>query len=292
VKINRETIRTRAKANAVFLSGSTSSINQFLTEQESARGNFPGPVPVIYCYSNENDKEEDLKEIPNADGIFVSYPSNQEPIRSAEDLDKIAASGSEFYSKVKNQGMAYIPEICLHAGIEWDNEDLIQTVIDAVKTKICNGDSPAGIVFNVPLDLDKDQTELKLPSVPKSYTKREKIAVLGSVAVPAGENRLNECISRLKSKKYAGALLRKECVPGRNLDLEFIGKFWSACISDLKSTRSKSFGFRAKVNVKLEKDLPSEWIKLQKSVLESGALGEQAGGMEGLNTDAGDYAGF
>eukprot|EP00568_Trieres_chinensis_P002723 CAMPEP_0183307102 /NCGR_PEP_ID=MMETSP0160_2-20130417/16175_1 /TAXON_ID=2839 ORGANISM="Odontella Sinensis, Strain Grunow 1884" /NCGR_SAMPLE_ID=MMETSP0160_2 /ASSEMBLY_ACC=CAM_ASM_000250 /LENGTH=161 /DNA_ID=CAMNT_0025470617 /DNA_START=32 /DNA_END=513 /DNA_ORIENTATION=- len=44
-----ETIRTKAKANAAFLSGSVESVSIFASEQGDSRGNFPGPVPVIYC---------------------------------------------------------------------------------------------------------------------------------------------------------------------------------------------------------------------------------------------------
>jgi hypothetical protein len=44
----------------------------------------------------------------------------------------------------------------------------------------------------------------------------------------------------------------------------------------------------------MEKSVPLEWAKYQKSVIESGALGEaeDAGPPSGFNPDAGDYKGF
>merc|ERR1712127_340118 len=99
-----------------------------------------------------------------------------------------------------------------------------------------------------------------------------------------------------KDAGYTGAALRSECVPGyrMNPDLKAVSSFWNACISDLKSVKSKNFaGFR--VNSNMEKSVPMEWLKYQKNVIDSGALGEASGppeDLESLDADAGDYVGF
>jgi hypothetical protein len=71
--------------------------------------------------------------------------------------------------------------------------------------------------------------------------------------------------------------------------LELVGKFWSACITDLKSTRSKSFSFRAKNQ--MDVSAATKWGSYQKSVIESGALGDP-GETASLNEADGDYQGF
>ena len=49
-----ESIRS-AKSNAAFLSGTVGAVRNFCTEQEGSRGNFPGPVPVVYCPPDVDD---------------------------------------------------------------------------------------------------------------------------------------------------------------------------------------------------------------------------------------------
>ena len=96
-----------------------------------------------------------------------------------------------------------------------------------------------------------------------------------------------------KSAGFTGAVLRQDCLPAISMsqDLEFVTGFWSACIGDLKSLKSKSFDFRAKNN--MYRDLGVEWAKYQMDVMQSGALGEEAAHVSmGLNTDQGDYVGF
>jgi hypothetical protein len=76
------------------------------------------------------------------------------------------------------------------------------------------------------------------------------------------------------------------------VDLERVGRFWQACISDLKSTRSKNFALRVKN--KMEKHEATEWLNFSKSVMDSGALGEVGGDASeiGVDADSGDYKGF
>ena len=42
-----EVLRTRAKANAVFVEGTVDALAPMGKEQEDARGNFPGPIPLF-----------------------------------------------------------------------------------------------------------------------------------------------------------------------------------------------------------------------------------------------------
>ena len=98
--------------------------------------------------------------------------------------------------------------------------------------------------------------------------------------------------ARLKAAGFTGALLRSDCLPGfrMSMNLEFVGNFWSACIGDLKSLKSKSFNFQSRNW--MDKSASLEWAKYQKSVLDSGALGDPEAPPMGLNSEAGDYVGF
>jgi hypothetical protein len=77
-----------------------------------------------------------------------------------------------------------------------------------------------------------------------------------------------------------------------NPDLKFVSGFWTAAISDIKSTKSKSFNFRSKINQDFkDRDLPMEWYNYQKNVMDSGALGDSPVPGD-INSANGDYAGF
>ena len=138
-------------------------------------------------------------------------------------------------------------------------------------------------------DSDGEPSTPKL-TIPSSVSKRT--TFIGSIRTNAGEGRMNAALNQVASCKFNGAFLRADCVPGYRLnpDLNVVGGFWSAVTSELKSLKSKNFGFRSKV--KLENDVPMQWYNYQKDIMDSGALGSPTGGSEGLNTDAGDYKGF
>jgi len=90
-------------------------------------------------------------------------------------------------------------------------------------------------------------------------------------------------------------LSRSECVPGyrMNPDLQFVSGFWTAAISDIKSTKSKSFNFRSKIDQGFkDRDLPMEWYNYQKDVMDSGSLGESIPTPGNVNTGNGDFVGF
>ena len=108
----------------------------------------------------------------------------------------------------------------------------------------------------------------------------------------AGGGRIGSAVQAHKESGFNGVILRCDCLPGyrMNPDLDFVKNFWGAAIGDLKSTKSKNFNFRSKVA--LERDIPMEWFKYQKSVMESGALGGNEPGANPLDSANGDYQGF
>ena len=151
-----------------------------------------------------------------------------------------------------------------------------------------------------------------------------RIPILGSIQLPVGEGRLQSESTRLQDAGYySGAILRHSCLPhalqdglaatktapsisalaaaaknkqgstagmNSNNALELLGPFWSSCLHDLKSTKSKSFSFRAKNQ--MEKSVATQWGNYQKSVMDSGALGDPNESYSVVNEAAGEYKGF
>jgi hypothetical protein len=298
-----QVLRTRAKANAVFVEGTVDALIPMGKEQENARGNFPGPVPIVYSLTdsaNLSSSLEQLKTIDGVEGVLLSFFGGKEIASVDAYLEEAKNSAiTDMCSAIWDAGLQPIPELVLSPGSEWSEED-VERLVDAVKDT-CGGLDPVSIVFtNGEVEESseesnkEDQEVVKSTptlSIPDSISKR--LAFVGSIRTTAGGGRMNEATSQLSTDKFNGAFLRADCVPGYRLnpDLNVVGGFWSAAIGDLKSLKSKNFSFRSKV--KLEKDIPMAWYNYQKDVMESGALGGSGAGADPtLNSDAGDYKGF
>jgi hypothetical protein len=289
-----ETVSERVRScnsNVAFVRGSIAALRTFTNEQASALGNFPGPIPTIYCPTDklEGPKLEEIAAA-GADGVLIDLCSDE--FDSIDHIASTTQSWVDLWEAAVAAGIQPIPEVAVgesKAALWGDDElnSLASIMIDA------SGMEPAAIVLTINPTTDNMETEgvrpPNIPSIPKSLSKR--IPILGSLSVPAGEDRLQEETLRFKEAGYSGAFLRGDCVPGFHMqpNLEIVGKFWYACICDLKSTRSKSFSFRAKN--KLEVSSATKWGNYQKSVIESGALGDPSE-TASLNEAAGDYQGF
>lgn len=293
-------IRTRAKANAVFVEGTVDALRPMGKEQEGARGNFPGPNPIIFSLvdqSNLSNNLEELQEVDGVEGVLVPFFGGKEIdcVDSYLEEAKNHPTLGEGCGAIWEAGLQPIPEIVLAPGAEWPEEDVVR-LVDAVK-ETCGGLDPVSIVFTNGESEEKEEGEDDEPSAPKitipaSISKR--LAFIGSIRTTAGEGRMNYATSKLADCNFNGAFLRADCVPGYRLnpDLNVVGGFWSAAMGDLKSLKSKNFSFRSKV--KLEKDVPMEWFNYQKDIMEDGALGGPGGAGAGgeINSDGGDFKGF
>ena len=316
-----ERVRSRAKANTAFLSAnSLSSLRIFCNEQEDARGNFPGPVPVIYCGQSNSDEENDddddddaldLSELAatGVSGILVSINEGAEI--SSIDTDIVGGEDSQWLSMYKNAleyGLQPVPEITVKdsTAATWKEEEM-EALVEKISS--LTGDDPVSILLTInptvgenenSSDEDKDgdgetdtepnENNIPLPIVSKSLGRR--VPIMASVRASAGENRIGEEAYLLKASGFTGAVLRRECVPGfpANSNLEYLSDFWSACIGDLKSTKSKAFSFRSKNN--MQKSVGTQWANYQSDVISSGALGLSEGPDPGFDQESGDYKGF
>ena len=316
-----ERVRSRAKANTAFLSAnSLSSLRIFCNEQEDARGNFPGPVPVIYCGQSNSDEENDddddddaldLSELAatGVSGILVSINEGAEI--SSIDTDIVGGEDSQWLLMYKNAleyGLQPVPEITVKdsTAATWKEEEM-EALVEKISS--LTGDDPVSILLTInptvgenenSSDEDKDgdgetdtepnENNIPLPIISKSLGRR--VPIMASVRASAGENRIGEEAYLLKASGFTGAVLRRECVPGfpANSNLEYLSDFWSACIGDLKSTKSKAFSFRSKNN--MQKSVGTQWANYQSDVISSGALGLSEGPDPGFDQESGDYKGF
>jgi hypothetical protein len=285
-----ERIRS-CKSNVAFVHGSITALQTFTNEQASAVGNFPGPVPTIYC-CNGNLAELNFSEIATAgaDGVLIGLCRNTgEMQQSIDEIGSTSETWMDAWQAAIDAGLQPIPEVVVDESVAtlW-TEDNLQSLISTVVST--SGTEPVALVLTInPTDGDDkdEERQVSIPHIPKNLS----IPILGSVRATAGDHRLHEETVRFKEAGYTGAFLRSDCVPGFRLqpNLEIVGKFWYACISDLKSTRSKSFSFRSKN--RLEVSVATKWGNYQKSVIESGALGDPDD-TSSLNEADGDYQGF
>jgi len=285
------------KTNVAFLQGSVNALRTFCNEQAASMGSFPGPVPVVYC-SNVDDLSEVAEA--GADGLLVQICGGT-ALQSISDLTS-DEKWVETCRAALEAGLQPIPEITLAPETEWSTED-VNSMISSVVERL--GSEPVSLVltFNAVLggtspddaednSAEDEEDEQPVPIPPISTELSKKIPILGSVRVMAGDNRLSAESQRFKEAGFAGTFLRSDCVPGFRLqpDLEVVGKFWAACVSDLKSTRSKTFGFRAKNN--MGKSAMTQWSNYQKDIIDSGALGDPEDSYSIVDDAAGEYKGF
>ena len=281
------------KSNVAFLRGSITALQTFTNEQAAVLGNFPGPVPTVYCY-NSNTPEISFVDIASAgaDGLLMNLSPNSDDVLSIKDLVAKSDEWIDSWQAVVSAGLQPIPEVQIGESLAKTlSEEDMNTLLTAFKDNI--GVAPAAFVFTMNQNVgdDEEQKSITIPIIPKSFSKR--VPIIGSVRANSdGENRLlYEETIRYKDAGYTGTFLRWDCIPGYQLqpNLELVGKFWFACISDLKSTRSKSFSFRAKNQ--MDVSAATKWGNYQRDVIESGALGDP-GETASLNEADGDYQGF
>jgi len=272
------TMRTKAKANALFVMGTVDALMPMGKEQENGRGNFPGPLPIVYMLPNDDEKTtplsgggimERLRDVEGLEGILVPFFGGKEidSVASYLEESKNHPSLGEKCGIIRDAGFQPIPEVTLSPGATWTDEDVV-ALVDAVGDTCGGGMDPVSIVFtnaggsdegaaadgNDRYD-DDDGPSTPEITIPHSVSKR--LAFIGSIRTTAGDGRMNAATAKLSSRNFQGAFLRADCVPGYRLnpDLKVVGGFWSAAIGDMKSLKSKNFNFRSKV--KLEKDVPS-----------------------------------
>ena len=308
-------LRSEAKASVLWIgSNSENNLATLVSEQEESRGSFPGPIPVIYCGGSTSSNLLSVDAIKKAGAIGVVLSigkddDNENVIQSLEDVSNVISKSSELYHAYVSADLEVIPEVSLCSSFA-KNCDM-EALVDAVVSNLCGGEDPTALLISVVREgnvilegkpstedaeiYEIDESEFPLPTVPKQLTKRVPIVC----SVKCAATVVSQCAALVKKAGFNGAVLHADCIPGGsriNPDLDFVGRFWAYIVGDLKSLRSKSFGFRAKMDkLKMTRDVPAEWAKLHQDVAESGALGapgiQQDPSYKDVN-DGASYKGF
>ena len=283
-----------SKANAAFLRGSITALNTFCKEQESAMGSFPGPVPVVFCLETDLT-DTDLPTIAECGAHGVLVPVSGGAALANPDALDVSAEWADVCKSALEYGVQPIPEVTLDSATAGDwNEDSLTALLDKMKDML--GEDPVTLVLTInPAETDDDEEETDaepapLPAFSKTLTKR--VPITGSLRESAGDGRLSSGAARFKEAGFTSNLLRSECFPNFDprIDLGIVGKFWAGCITDLKSTRSKSFSFRSKNN--MEQNALTNWSNYQQDVMDSGALGDPEDSYSIVDSANGEYKGF
>lgn len=306
-----ESLRARAKANAVFWSTSTTSssstsldsLKQFEEEQQTAHGKIPSPIPIIYCCPTTiaaTTVNSDLLAkisslgvcgilVPLKDGTEIS---NMEELLALhqDDNDSLVVHHHSIYENALSHGLHAIPEIILHPKSSWTESD-VESLVSTLKTKFGFRD-PVAIVFtfgsssssssftkndnNKNHNNEEEITSLPIVKLPAKHQLGGTL-ILGSVRAPVGggegDAELHNQVAKLKAAGFSGVILRSDCVPYLgSSNLEFLTKFWCSVITQLKSVRSKAFGgFRTK-NQLDENAGANAWAKYTSKLLDEGVL--------------------
>lgn len=320
-----ESLRTRAKANAIFWSTTTTtsldSLKQFEEEQQTSHGKIPSPLPIIYCCppTAATTLNSDLLTrisslgvcgilVPINDGIEISNTDELVVLHHDNDDKQDIVLNHSIYEKALSYGLHAIPEITLHPKSSWTDSDVV-SLVSTIQTKF-GFVNPVAIAFTFGSSSSSTSTdnndEEKISSLPisKLPTKDQigGMPILGSVRAmvgtgTGGDDRLHSHVSTLKAAGFSGVILRSDCVPYLgSSNIEFLTKFWCSVITQLKSVRSKAFGgFRTK-NQLDDTTGANAWAKYTSKLLDEGVLPssapETSTGSSDFNTDRGDYKGF
>lgn len=166
-----ERVRVEAKANAAFLSSdSLSSLRTFCEEQEAARGNFPGPVPAIYCSSTTTSErmyesnDLNLSEIAATGVSGILIPVNGGSEVSSIDTDIVEGKDCRWVGLCKSSleyGLQPVPEIRVKdsTAAEWKEEEM-ESLVERISS--LTGEDPVSILLTInptTIDTNNDKDE-------------------------------------------------------------------------------------------------------------------------------------
>ena len=319
----------QAKANVLFVQpAAVTALQTMATEQASVLGNFPGPVPLVYCLAEPAAYEDSTQEALQSQLTEIATAGATGILVPITDWSTPGGAWQTLCQTALDCGLQPIPELLV------SQDTSTTTGVASWMDQVCStlGFDPVAVVLTRQTKDDDDGDEsdameedemvstLSVSTLPYETSNddnnndqeeassrkapiKTRIPILGSIQIPVGEGRLQAESNRLQQTAgyFCGALLRNSCLPrGLQLDdnnsknslqiLELLGPFWASCLNDLKSTKSKSFSFRAKNH--MEKSVATEWGNYQKSVMESGALGDPNESYSVVDEAAGEYKGF
>lgn len=279
-------LRTQGKSKYIVVPGQTVKREEgwevdfkgFLNEQATMapRGTLPEATRVFLDVTGDptlwDDKVPDLASA-GLTGVLVDNPA---------ELAKAADLGLAAMYRLNDHNHADGIDVSKHLS------DLPSTSTSAIALVVLPGYDE-----DFYQDAEESASSPPPPILKKPKAEHSEIPCCIELGVPAGEGLLQSASRKLGSMGYDSILMLPSVVPPTvPPTASGLASFWCSALAALSSPRSQAFGgFRSKVS--LEKDVPMEWMKYQKDIMASGALGK-VGAKENDDVDTlrGDYQGF
>eukprot|EP00617_Octactis_speculum_P020925 CAMPEP_0185762820 /NCGR_PEP_ID=MMETSP1174-20130828/21791_1 /TAXON_ID=35687 /ORGANISM="Dictyocha speculum, Strain CCMP1381" /LENGTH=324 /DNA_ID=CAMNT_0028444665 /DNA_START=41 /DNA_END=1015 /DNA_ORIENTATION=- len=263
--------RVKAKTSCIFVK-ELEMLKIIVGEQQTAIGNFPGPVPVLYEPSGSSDTyvaEVAAAAAAGADAFVIPVGEMM-----TSETDGIIMPESDVVSAADGK-LELIPELKLAGSV---SEDELLGALDTIRHSVA--------FDTVILSCDFPTA----PSLPKELVKST--TVIGRVSVDPGAGQLSEAVQTFEKCGYNGAVISSTCVP-RMIGVVGSGAYWQAALTSLKKRSSSKFaGVRTRVSTKWSGDAaPTAWLEyFQEAADTSGWL--DSGAEEVIDSDGGDWKGF
>lgn len=263
-----------AKASCVAVRGMGDLLACVAEEQSGAKGDFPGPVAVVYVQPVGEPLEAfDAGAVAEAgaSAVLLSAPVSI-PCADAE-LDAALEALKPAVRAAGASGLEVVIELPVSASAEWD-----VAAVEAALAKVEAATSCASILLALRAGA--------VPPLPDSFSGR----VVAGLRLPWSQ--IDEACDRLRAAGYCGALLRSECMPMAASTVTDWGQFWAGVIAEAKSNKSKTVTMMVGRQKKV--DAMRAYVEKVKASGQFDELGEGSslGAAEGLNSARGDYVGF
>lgn len=262
-----------AKTSCVAVRGMGDLLTYVAAEQAEAKGEFPGPIAVLYVQPvGEPLDALDAKAVAEAgaSAVLLSLPA-QVPC-SGDELDAALAALAPVASAAAECGLEVMVELSVSASAEWD-----VAAAEAAFAKVEAATSCAAMVLGLRAD--------KVQPLPDAF----KGIVLASLRLPWSQ--IDDVCDSLRAAGYCGALLRSECMPMAASTVSDWGEFWAGIVTNAKSNKSRT----VTIMVGRQKKVDAMKAYVEK-VRASGQFevndGVSMGAAEGIDAGRGDYMGF
>jgi hypothetical protein len=242
-------------------------------EQRAAKGEFPGPLPILYVQPvGETADQLDAAAVAAAGASAVLLQCSA-PLPSADALaalDALAAAAAA----AKAAGLEVAVEFAVGVDVaDWDAA--------AAAAAFARAEAACGCDLLV-----LTQRGAEVVPLPPAYRGK----VLASLRMPWSQ--IDDVCDALRDAGYPGAVLRSECMPMSAATVGDWADFWVNLIANARSNKSKSVVMM--VAKQQKRDAMRDYVAKVKASGQFGDLkaGASLGGTDAINTANGDYVGF
>ncbi|KAG8458548.1 hypothetical protein KFE25_003083 [Diacronema lutheri] len=263
-----------ARVSCVAVRGMGDLLTHVAAEQARARGEFPGPIAVVY----EQPVGEPLDALDpaavaaaGASAVLLAAPAAL-PCADAE-LDAALAALAPVLHACADAGLEAVVELAVSGAAEWDAARAGAQLARTEDVTAC-----AALLLAL-----RGDAVVPLPDALRGR-------VVAGLRLPWSQ--IDGTCDALRSAGYCGALLRSECMPMAAATVADWGEFWAGVVGSARSNKSKSVTVMVARQQKV--NAMAAYVEKVKASGQFDELGEGSslGATQGLDTARGDYVGF